>query len=76
MKQFYNSCEQEGSGPLCWPNKRVQRVGFWHTLPSFLVFSAVSVPLLLTKWGHSVYLKTLFYGTLGGYIWLAISSVC
>jgi hypothetical protein len=76
MKQFYNSCEQEGNGQLSWPNKHLQRVSFWQTLPSFLFFSAVSVPLLLTKLGRSIYLKTLIYGTVGGYIWLAISSVC
>ncbi|XP_065349845.1 1-acyl-sn-glycerol-3-phosphate acyltransferase epsilon-like isoform X1 [Cloeon dipterum] len=76
MKQFYNSSEQEGSEALSWPNKQMQQVGIWHTLPSFLFFSAVSVAMLFTKIGRSIYLNTLVYGTLGGYIWLFISSVC
>jgi hypothetical protein len=74
MKQFFRS-EDLGT-TLEWPNKRAQKLGLWQTMPSLALFSAISIPLLLTKLGRSLYLKSLFYGTLGGYAWLAISSVC
>ncbi|XP_066950351.1 1-acyl-sn-glycerol-3-phosphate acyltransferase epsilon-like isoform X2 [Macrobrachium rosenbergii] len=55
---------------------RPHSLGLWPTLSSFLVFTAITVPVLCTKIGRQLYLQLLVYGTLGGYGWLALRSVC
>ncbi|XP_064101870.1 LOW QUALITY PROTEIN: 1-acyl-sn-glycerol-3-phosphate acyltransferase epsilon-like [Macrobrachium nipponense] len=55
---------------------RPHSLGLWSTLSSFLVFTAITVPVLCTKIGRQLYLQLLVYGTLGGYGWLALRSVC
>ncbi|XP_071451205.1 1-acyl-sn-glycerol-3-phosphate acyltransferase epsilon-like isoform X1 [Hetaerina americana] len=64
-------CGENGNGPVF-----KQNLGLRSTLPSLLIFSLVSIPLFFTRFGRSVYFNTLVGGTLGGYAWLAIASVC
>ncbi|KAK2721899.1 1-acyl-sn-glycerol-3-phosphate acyltransferase epsilon-like isoform X2 [Artemia franciscana] len=46
-----------------------------ETLPSFVFFASLLIPLGFSSWWRTLYLKTCALGTLGGYVWLAIRSV-
>ncbi|KAB5582048.1 hypothetical protein PHYPO_G00182690 [Pangasianodon hypophthalmus] len=42
------------------------------TLPSLLVLSSLTLPVLLTESGRKLYVKTWIYGTLLGWLWVHI----
>lgn len=44
------------------------------TLPSLLVLSGLTLPMLLTESGRKLYVKTWLYGTLLGWLWVHIRS--
>lgn len=52
------------------------RLGIWETLPSFLLFSGISISCVYFPWARKAYLNCLCYGTLGAYVWLAVRNVC
>ena len=72
LKQFYEKehCEITALAE----NGKVNKLSLLQTLPSFLFFAALGVPLLGTEHGRSLYWKTAVFGTAGCMIWMNFKS--
>ncbi|XP_077991776.1 1-acyl-sn-glycerol-3-phosphate acyltransferase epsilon-like [Glandiceps talaboti] len=72
MEDFYSTdVSVRGRFP---GNAKKSPLSLWHTVPSFLFFTALFTPILITEKGRSFYWKSAVCGTLGGCLWMAITT--
>ncbi|XP_061415656.1 1-acyl-sn-glycerol-3-phosphate acyltransferase epsilon isoform X1 [Lethenteron reissneri] len=71
MADFYERAATKG-GEWGFPGSpKASRLRLRRTLPSAVFLATLTLPMLLTETGRSVYWRTWLYGTLLGWAWVA-----
>ncbi|XP_026879300.2 1-acyl-sn-glycerol-3-phosphate acyltransferase epsilon [Electrophorus electricus] len=73
LTSFYESDEPDKKCRFPGEGQR-SLLSLTKTLPSLLVLSGLTLPMLLTEPGRKLYAKTWLYGTLLGWLWVHISA--
>lgn len=72
LRRFY-ATGTPTSGTLA-DDAKVSRFGMRYTLPVFLFFMGVNIPLLFTEKGRGIYWRIGLYGTFAGWVGMFLSS--
>jgi len=70
LKRFYSS-DSSTAGTLSDKEERHPLTG-GETLPAFLFWFAINIPLLLTMDGRAFYWRATLLGTVLGWIWVSL----
>ncbi|KAJ3610640.1 hypothetical protein NHX12_022732 [Muraenolepis orangiensis] len=72
LTSFYES--EDADKKSCFPGEgRRSTLSITKTLPSMVILGGLTLPLLLTKAGRTLYFRTWVYGTLLGWLWVNVS---